>query len=152
MAESNPVKAKKKIAEGIEVLKALGLPKAQQNERSSLTLLALADLRPEARWSDACAPLRGVSEMMGFFEKHYGKKYAPNTRETVRRQTVHPFEQAGLVLRNPDAPKRPVNCPKTVYTLSPDALRAIREFATERRGRPSPTSHPHQRAATGWAR
>jgi len=28
---------------------------------------------------------------MTFFSEHYGKTYAPNTRETVRRQTVHQF-------------------------------------------------------------
>ena len=34
-----------KIDEAIAILKALGLPKAQQNERSALTLLALVDLK-----------------------------------------------------------------------------------------------------------
>ncbi len=34
-----------KVDEAIAILKALGLPKAQQNERSALTLLALLDLK-----------------------------------------------------------------------------------------------------------
>jgi adenine-specific DNA-methyltransferase len=30
----------------------------------------------------------GITPMMDFIAKQYGKRYAPNTRETVRRQTV----------------------------------------------------------------
>ena len=33
--------------------------------------------------------------MMDFFRDHYGKAYKPNTRETVRRQTIHQFMDAG---------------------------------------------------------
>jgi len=36
-----------KIAQAQEVLRALGLPKPQQNEMSALTLLALAGLSPD---------------------------------------------------------------------------------------------------------
>ena len=40
----------------------------REARRSALTLLALLDVRPESAWSDASAPLRGVTEMMdGFF-------------------------------------------------------------------------------------
>lgn len=44
--ESNPVQAKKRIDEALAVLRDLGLPRAQLNERSALTLLALLDLVP----------------------------------------------------------------------------------------------------------
>jgi adenine-specific DNA-methyltransferase len=132
MGEPDPVKAMKKIADATVILKALGLPRGQLNERSALTLLALLDLRPSTPWAKASSPLRGVSEMMSFFNEHYGKKYAPNTRETVRRQTIHQFEEAGLILRNPDDPERAVNSPKTVYKVTPQALEAIRTFSTKR--------------------
>lgn len=42
-----------KIKEAQEILKALGLPAAQQNEMSALTLLALAGLRPDDSWNKA---------------------------------------------------------------------------------------------------
>ena len=42
-----------KIDEGIDILKSLGFPRAQQNERSALTLLALGDLKEGTPWSDA---------------------------------------------------------------------------------------------------
>jgi type II restriction enzyme len=66
--------------------------------------------------------------MMDFFAEYYGKKYAPNTRETVRRQTVHQFLQAALVVPNPDKPSRPTNSPKAVYQIEPAALKLLREF------------------------
>jgi hypothetical protein len=43
---------------------------------------------------------------MDWARAHYGKEYAPNTRETFRRQTMHQFVQAGLALYNPDDPAR----------------------------------------------
>jgi hypothetical protein len=70
----------------------------------------------------------GITPMMDWFRKHYGKNYAPNTRETVRRQTIHQFVQAGLALYNPDDPSRPVNSPYAVYQISPDALALLRHY------------------------
>jgi adenine-specific DNA-methyltransferase len=127
--EVSPVSAIKKIEEAISILKQLGLPRTQQNERSGLTLLALLDLKPNEPWSDARSPLVGITEMMNFFEAYYGKRYAPNTRETVRRFTVHQFMQAGIVVPNPDQP-RPINSPGYVYQIEPGVLKLIREFGT----------------------
>lgn len=133
MAEKSggPLKAQQKLDKALYVLKALGVPKAQQNERSALTLLALLDLRPETPWEHAKRPMLGITEMMEFFAEHYGKSYAPNTRETVRRQTVHQFLQAGLVLMNPDDPARATNSPRTVYQIAPETLELLRAFGSE---------------------
>lgn len=113
-----------------QILQALGLPKAQQNERSALSLLALLDLRPNRKWSQASDPLMGITPIMDWIRDHYDKKYAPNTRETIRRQTMHQFVDAGLALYNPDDPKRPVNSPAAVYQIEPSALELIRSYDT----------------------
>ncbi len=42
-----------KVDEALSILKAFGLPKAQQNERSALTLLALANLQKRTPWPKA---------------------------------------------------------------------------------------------------
>jgi hypothetical protein len=126
--KANAGKAERRIQQALEVLKALGLPRQQQNERSALTLLSLLGLKPGDRWEDARNPLIGITPMMEFFDKHYGKRYAPNTRETVRRFTVHQFVQAALVIPNPDKLSRPTNSPKAVYQIEPSALKLIREF------------------------
>lgn len=129
---TDPIQAKHKIDEALIVLKALGLPKAQQNDRSALTLLALLDLQPAMSWDGASAPLRGITQMMDYFSKYYGKSYAPNSRETVRRQTVHQFMQAGLIIANPDRPERPINSGKTVYQITTEALKLLRSFGTKK--------------------
>ncbi len=126
----NPVTAKQKIEEALEILKALGLPRGQQNERSALTLLALLHLKPEIPWSEAQDPLMGITPIMEFCRDHYGKEYAPNTRETFRRQSMHQFMDAGLAVPNPDDPGRPVNSPKFCYQIEPTALELLKTFGT----------------------
>jgi len=128
--EINPVKIDKKIKQTISLLKDLGIPKQQLNERSALTLLALLDLKPNQSWKKASDTLLGITEMMNFFSDNYGKTYAPNSRETVRRYTVHQFVQAGLVIPNPDKP-RPINSPQYVYQIEPSALKLIREYSSK---------------------
>ncbi len=119
MAKKNDtaVLAKKRVDEAIQILKELDLPNEQINERSALALLSLLGLTPRTPWSAAESPLMGITPMMEFFKAHYRKEYAPNTRETVRRFTVHQFVQAAIVIRNPDDPKRAVNSPKNVYQI-----------------------------------
>jgi len=128
-------KAERKIKEALKILGVLGLPRQQQNERSALTLLSLLNLKPADAWEVASDPLMGITPMMEFFAEHYGRQYAPNTRETVRRQTVHQFVQAGLIVPNPDKPSRPTNSPKAVYQIEPSALKLLREFGRPPWGR-----------------
>lgn len=124
----NKKKIELKIKEALAILKALGFPRQQQNERSALTLISLLNLKPDDAWEKASDPLMGITPMMDFFAEHYGRRYAPNTRETVRRQTVHQFIQAGIIVPNPDKPSRPTNSPGAVYQIEPSALKLLREF------------------------
>jgi hypothetical protein len=114
-----------------KILISLGLPRAQQNDRSALCLLALLDLRPARKWSEAQNPLMGITPIMDWIKDHYMKTYAPNTRETVRRQTMHQFVDAGIALYNPDKPNRPVNSPAAVYQIEPSALTLLRSFGAK---------------------
>src|SRR5580698_9632829 len=107
-----------KIKEAKEILKAFGLPTAQQNERSALVLLALAGITKSGIWANATATSMGVvgnknnaryPGIMRFILEKYKKYYAENSRETLRRQTLHQFVQAGIVEYNPDDPNTPTN-------------------------------------------
>ncbi|EKL2200863.1 restriction endonuclease [Escherichia coli] len=113
-----------------QIIASLGLPRAQQNERSALCLLALLNLTPGKAWADAENPLVGITPIMNWVREHYGKVYAPNTRETFRRQSMHQFCAAGVALYNPDKPDRPVNSPKAVYQIEPAALSMLRTFGS----------------------
>lgn len=127
----DPVAVKRRVQAAQAVLKALGAPSAQRNERSALTLLGLLDLAPPTPWSEAKAPLRGVTALIDWMAEHYHKQYAPNTRETIRRQTLHQFIEMGLVALNPDDPGRPPNSPRNAYQITPPALKLLRGFETE---------------------
>lgn len=122
--------ATRRLKEALLILQSLGVPREQQNDRSALTLLAFADLLPTAKWSSVTAPLRRITEMMDWMRDHYGVTYAPNTRETIRRQTVHQFVQLGIVIENPDQPDRPINSPKWCYQLSAEVLPLLQAYGT----------------------
>lgn len=119
-----------RINEAQQILVSLGLPRMQQNDRSALCLLALLDLTPSKSWSNASNPLMGITPIMDWAKVHYNKNYAPNTRETFRRQSMHQFCQAGLARCNPDESGRSVNSPKTVYQIEDTTLNLLRTFNT----------------------
>lgn len=133
MAPSKPPNrgVKRKLREAMEILKAFAFSGRQANESSAYVLLALLDLRPRQDWCEAAAPLRGITPMIGFIRNEYGVRYAPNTRETIRDESVKYFVEAGMVVRNPDSPARPTNSGKTVYQIEGHALDAIRSYGTE---------------------
>ena len=119
---------KRKLREAGEALMALEFGPRQRNETAAYTLLAFLDLRPNAPWADSQAPLRGITPVINFIAEAYGLRYAPNTRETIRDEAVKFFVEAGLLLRNPDDPKRPTNSGKTVYQIEPTALALLRKI------------------------
>ncbi len=123
--------SREKVKQALEILKSIGLPKQQHNDRSALTLLALLNLKPDENWTDARNPLIGITPIMDFIRDHYKKEYAPNTRETIRRQTMHQFVDAGIAVSNPDRLDRPVNSPKWCYQITPDVFELIRLFNTK---------------------
>lgn len=122
---------KQKINEAVELLKSFGMPIEQQNERTAYCLLSLLNVTPEKEWKNAEKPLVGITPMMNFAREYYEKEYAPNTRETFRRFSVHQLVQAGIVLYNSDNPNRPVNSPKAVYQISPAAIKVIKSYKTD---------------------
>lgn len=122
-----------KIEEAQEILKALGLPPAQYNEMAALTLLAVCNIKEQDDWKAATRQSMGVSNgIMSFVNENYGKTYAPNTRETFRRQVLHQFVQARIVDYNPDEPSLPVNSPKAHYALTSEVLELIKTYKTRK--------------------
>ncbi len=129
-----------RIEEAQEILKALGLPTGQQNSRSALILLALCNLKEQDSWAKAKATNMAVvgnkdnakyPGVMRFIAEHYNKKYAENSRETFRRQTLHQFVQAGIVSHNPENSDLATNSKDNHYRLSPEALKVIRSYKSK---------------------
>ena len=120
-----------RIAAARDILKALGLPPAQQNEMSALTLLALCRLGPDDAWHIAQRQGSTITkDVMAFVAQAYQREYAPNTRETFRRQVLHQVVQAGIADYNPFQPDLPTNSPRAHYAVTEDALAAVRAYGT----------------------
>jgi len=121
-----------RIEEAQAILKALGLPGQQQNEMAALTLLALCGVGLADAWSDAQRQSLTVTKgIMAFVAREYGRQYAPNTRETFRRQVLHQFVQARIAAYNPDQPDLPTNSPRAHYSVTADALAAVKSYGSK---------------------
>ena len=130
-----------KIEEAKQILKALGLPTKQQNDRSALTLLALCAIKENDSWESAKQVSMSVvgnkdnpkyEGIIRFISLSYNKQYAENSRETFRRQTLHQFVQAGIASHNPENPDLPTNSKDNHYRLTTDALKVIKSFGTNK--------------------
>lgn len=122
----------RRIAEARELLARLNFDPERCNERSALVLLALVELAPTDPWTNVKHPLLRTVELMAWLRENYQRDYKPNTRETIRRQTLHQFVDAGLVLYNPDDPKRAVNSPNNCYQIEPRALELLSSYGSGR--------------------
>lgn len=118
----------KKLEEAKLLLTKLGMPSAQCNDRSGWVLLALSNVIPTDDWDTAKSPLLPTVEIMEFIRSYYGMDYKPNSRETIRRQTLHQFEQARIVDRNRDNPKRPTNSKDNNYSLNQPILNILSRY------------------------
>jgi type II restriction enzyme len=119
----------RKVKQAQQILSDLGMPKAQQNEISAFTLLALCNIKKPSKWIDASRQSMTVTKgIMTFIRENYGKDYAPNTRETFRRQVLHQFVQGRIADYNPDEPDLPTNSPRAHYAISEAALTVIHSY------------------------
>jgi hypothetical protein len=122
---------KGQVARARRALALINFDSERTNERSALVLLALLRLEPNRDWVHAANPSLRTVEIMEWLRHEYDRDYKPNTRETIRRQTLHQFVDAGLVALNPDDPTRPVNSPKSCYQVVPRALELLRSYEYE---------------------
>lgn len=119
------------VARARRALALLNFDAERSNERSALVLLALLRLEPTEDWVRATNPSLRTVEIMEWLRHEYDRDYKPNSRETIRRQTLHQFVSAGLVALNPDDPMRPVNSPKNCYQIIPRALELLQSYGCE---------------------
>jgi hypothetical protein len=120
-----------KLEEAKEILSAIGMPKAQTNDRSAYVLLALADLPEGAGWANAKKAEMRIVDMMNFMSASYGKEYKPNTREIIRKDTIHHFVDGAVAERNTGSAERPTNSPNYCYCLTSEMLTLIQSYGTK---------------------
>lgn len=116
----------KKIQEAKNILKQIGMPLKQQNEICAYTLLALAGIFPNSSWSEADNQWTGIHEILMFVKGFYGRDYAENTRETIRKNCLHQFRDAAVVEDNGKA----TNSPLYKYRLTDEFCKLIKFYKT----------------------
>ena len=115
----------------------LGMDKERSNERSAMVFLALAHLDSDSNWTQATNEMYTTRQLMDWIRDHLGQDYAANTRETIRRFTLHQFSAGAIVEQNADQPDRPINSPKWNYRLTPRLIPVIHAIGTKDTGRDS---------------
>ena len=120
----------KRIEEALEVLRQLGMPNEQLNDRTAICLIALLDLPNTKTWDKANNPMLGIRAILDFARKKLEHNYAENTRESIRKYSVKQLVAAGVLLHNPDKPDRAVNSSDNCYQVESNALALFRKFGT----------------------
>ena len=113
-----------------ELLRSFQVDDERSNERSAMVWIALAALKLGDKWADATNKMYGTRAIMDWIRDECHTPYTANTRETIRRFTLHQFDEAGLVEQNADKPERPINSPKWNYRITEPALDVVRSFGT----------------------
>lgn len=104
-----------------ELLGRINMPSKQQSTLCCLTLLAMADLRKETSWREATNEWIRIHDIISFIADNYGVIYAENSRETFRKQAMHPFRTAALIEDNGKA----TNSPNYRYRITTEFLKVI---------------------------
>ena len=118
----------KRLKEAEEFLQALGFDAQRSNLRSCRTLLALLKLNANTPWAKATNPALGIRGIADWIRDELAHDYAENSRESIRRFTVHQFLAAGLITMNEDDPARPRNSANTNYKITKEALVVAQSF------------------------
>ena len=115
-----------KLEEAKHILKEIGMPKNQQNDLCSYTLLALLNIKENTGWSRADNQFIRIHDIMEFIKENYKIAYAENSRETFRKQALHHFRISALVEDNSVS----TNSPNYRYRITKEALNLIKSYNT----------------------
>ena len=115
-----------KLEEAKIILQDIGMPTQQQTDICAYTLLTLAWILPDSDWQDATNNWIRIHDIRRFAADIYGREYAENTRETIRKNCLHQLRDAAIVEDNGMA----TNSPNYRYRLTGEALGVISAFGT----------------------
>lgn len=109
------------------LLTQIGMPPKQQSMICVFILLAMANVRRDTPWSEATNEWIRIHDIIAFTADRYGVVYAENSRETFRKQALHPFRTAALIEDNGLA----TNSPNYRYRLTTEFLGVIKELTDD---------------------
>lgn len=97
------------------------MPIKQQSPLCCMALLAMANLKKKTSFHQATNDWTRIHDIIAFIAKNYGITYAENSRETFRKQAIHPFRAAALIEDNGKA----TNSPNYRYRITEEFLKVI---------------------------
>ncbi len=109
------------------LLEQIGMPQRQQSTLCCLTLLAMANIKPNGSFEDATNEWLRIHDIIVFLGQKYEKFYAVNSRETFRKQAIHHFRIAALIEDNGKA----TNSPNYRYRITDEFLKVIKSIKDE---------------------
>ncbi len=133
-----------KVDEALRILKAIGIPvdsmTRRRKDRLALTLLAVANIKPNTSWSDAtCWKGQGSWSLtsrgiIDFCNAHYlhvlGKELSRGSYDDVRRKELAILVPSGIVLRSVANPDANTNDPTRSYAINEAAVKVLTDFGT----------------------
>lgn len=113
-----------KLESAKSLLGSIGMPLQQQSTLCCLTLLAMAGLKEDTPWREATNEWIRIHDIISFIADNYNVVYAENSRETFRKQAIHPFRIAALIEDN----GKPTNSSNYRYRITAEFLTVIRSL------------------------
>lgn len=107
-----------------QLLEQVNMPTKQQSTLCCLALLAMAKLKKDTPCSQATNDWVRIHDIIAFIGENYGVIYAENSRETFRKQAMHPFRTAALIEDNGKA----TNSPNYRYRITNEFLKVIQDM------------------------
>lgn len=104
-----------------QLLEQIKMPVKQQSTLCCLTLLAMANLKNDTPFHEATNSWIRIHDIISFIAENYNVIYAENSRETFRKQAMHPFRTAALIEDNGKA----TNSPNYRYRITSEFLKVI---------------------------
>lgn len=106
------------------LLEQINMPVRQQSTLCCLSLLAMTNLSKNMPWREASNEWMRIHDIITFIRDKYGVGYAENSRETIRKQVMHPFRTAALIEDNGMA----TNSPNYRYRITGEFLTVVRDM------------------------
>lgn len=110
-----------------ELLTSLGMPKKQQSDICVLTVLGMANLKPETPWNEATNEWLRIHDIIGFVNANYNVDYKENSRETFRKQALHNFRTAAIVEDN----GKSTNSPNYRWRLTKEFVTVLQSIGAD---------------------
>lgn len=109
------------------LLQELGLPSKLYNNMACYTFIAMTDMADRESWTEASNNWIGINGIIQYLQDHDLHFYAPNTRESIRKNVIKPWRDLALIESN----NQPTNSGKMAYRFSNEVIELIRTYGTD---------------------